>query len=129
MEPSPIANRLGLAGVVFLTAAFALSMMPVLIAPLTAEADVAAVRDDSGDNAVVAQEDDDDDDDDDDDTDTGTGDSGSRSIGSHSGNTRSGTTRGTGKSRSVSNSSGKSRNTKTGTTRGTGKSRSVSNSS
>jgi hypothetical protein len=134
MEPTPLANRLGLIGVVILTATFALTMMPVLIAPLTAEADVTAVRDDSGNDAVVAVGDDDDGDDDGDDTgtntpNTGTGDSGSRSIGSHSGNTRSGTTRGTGKSRSVSNSSGKSRVTKTGTTRGTGKSKSVSNSS
>ena len=126
MEATPMANRLGLAAVVCLLAAFVLTTMPVLIAPATADADVTAVRDDDArDAATVA----DDDDDDDDDTDTGTGDSGSRSIGSHSGNTATGTTRGTGISRSVSNSSDNSRDTKTGTTRGTGKSRSVSNSS
>jgi hypothetical protein len=126
MEPTVLANRIGLAGVVCLLAAFVLSAVTVLLAPTPAGAEVVAVRDDDArDVAVVAGDDDDDDDDEmTDDTD-----SGSRSIGSHSRNTRTGTTNGTGVSRSISNSSDSSRNTKTGTTRGTGKSRSVSNSS
>ncbi len=60
---------------------------------------------------------------------SGSRNSGSRSIGSHSANTATGTTNNTGVSKTVSNSSGKSKNTATGTTRGTGASKSVSNSS
>jgi hypothetical protein len=126
MEPTPIANRLGMATLLCLLAAFVLSTMPVLLTPAAADADITGVRDDDGRDVATVADDDDDDDDDNTDSDS---DSGSRSIGSRSGNTATGTTRGTGKSRSVSNSSDKSRDTHTGTTRGTGKSRSVSNSS
>jgi hypothetical protein len=126
MEPSRTTSNLGIAAVVCLIAAFTLSALGVLIAPAFAGGDLAAVRDDDAQElAVVAQ----DPDDDDDDETTRSTRSGSRSIGSNSRNTRTGTTNGTGISRTVSNSSSRSHNTKTGTTRGTGPSRSVSNSS
>jgi hypothetical protein len=126
MEPTPALNRIGLAAIACMIAALALSGL-LIVLPAAANGDLAAVRDDDG-KAVVAQEDDDDDDDDDTETPTRTR-SGSRSIGSNSGNTRTGTTRGTGPSRTVSDTSDRSKNTRTGTTRGTGPSRSVSNSS
>jgi hypothetical protein len=135
MEPSRTTSNLGVAAVVCLIAAFALSALGMLIAPAFAEGDLAAVRDDDAQELAVVEQDPDDDDDDDgdddDDDDDATKDtrSGSRSIGSHSRDTRTGTTNGTGISRTVSNSSSRSRDTKTGTTRGTGPSRSVSNSS
>jgi hypothetical protein len=140
LQPSRLASRLGAAAVVLLIAAFALSAMAVLLAPSGADAQLAGKRDDDG-RQLVAVEDDEDDDDEPlarKGTATGnsrnsansrSGNSGSRSIGSHSGNTRTGTTKGTGVSRSVSNSSPASADTRTGTTRGTGPSRSVSNSS
>jgi hypothetical protein len=127
MQPSPIANRLGIGAVLLLIGAFVLSAMFVFLAPLGADAQVAGKRDD--DVREVAFISDDDDDDDATGNSRGGTNSGSRSIGSNSANTRTGTTRGTGVSRSVSNSSDRSANTRTGTTRGTGPSRSVSNSS
>ncbi len=128
MEPSRTSSNLGIAAVLCLIAAFTLSALGVLIAPAFAGGDLSAVRDDDAQDLAVVAQDPDDDDDDDDETTRATR-SGSRSIGSQSRNTRTGTTNGTGISRTVSNSSTRSRDTKTGTTRGTGPSRSVSNSS
>ena len=131
MESTGMVNRLGLAAVVCLLAAFVLSTMPVWVASASsASGDVSGVRDDNArDVAAVSDDDDDDDDDDTDDGNSGDSNSGSRSYGSRSGGTGTGTTRGTGVSKSISNSSGASKNTATGMTRGTGQSRSVSNSS
>jgi hypothetical protein len=126
VEPSRTANNVGLGVVMCLLAAFTLTALGTIIAPAFASGDLAAVRDDDPQQLVAVSQDPDDDDDD---ATTRATRSGSRSIGSHSGDTRTGTTRGTGISRSVSNSSTRSRNTKTGTTRGTGASRSISNSS
>jgi hypothetical protein len=128
MEPSRTANRLGVSLVGCLLAAFTLTALGVFLAPAFGAGDLSAVRDDDARQLVAVQDPDDDDDDDDDEPTTRTR-SGSRSIGSHSGDTPTGTTNGTGISRSVSDSGDRSKNTKTGTTRGTGPSRSVSNSS
>jgi len=115
-------DRIGIAAVLLLVAAFLLGTMAPLMS--SAGADLTGKRDDDS-RELVAVEDDDDDDD-------ALG-KGSRSGGdtsrSHSANTKTGTTKGTGPSKTVSNSSDRSANTKTGTTRGTGPSRSVSNSS
>jgi len=127
MEPTETGNRIGVGLVLMLVAAFALTAMFTLLAPIGAGAEVSGKRDD--DVREVAFVSDDDDDDDGTNDNSGASNSGSKSIGSNSGNTRTGTTRGTGVSRSVSNSSDKSKNTRTGTTRGTGPSKSVSNSS
>ena len=132
MEPTPIANRVGIAAILCLIAALALTGLMITL-PSSAEGEIAAVRDDDGKSVAAVQDDDDDDDEGDTESRTRTRsvsrDSGSRSIGSNSAVTRTGTTRGTGVSRTVSNSRDRSANTRTGTTRGTGPSRSVSNSS
>lgn len=130
MEPSSIANRIGIGAVLLLLAAFMLGTMSVFLAPAGADSQVTGNRDDDvREVAYVSDDDDDDDGNSNGNSNSATGNSGSRSIGSNSANTKTGTTRGTGISRSVSNSSGKSADTRTGTTRGTGPSRSVSNSS
>ena len=135
-------DRAGIAAVILLLAAFVLGAMTPLATTAGADDSVSATRDDDSRELVGVE----DDDDDDDGTDGGAGtnggsngslegdtrsdsNSGEPSIGTNSANTKTGSTRGTGVSKSVSNSSGKSKNTKTGTTRGTGKSKSVSNSS
>lgn len=129
-------DKLIVAAVAVLIAAFTLGALGPMVSQAIGD-DVTGKRDD---DAVEVEAIDDDDDDDDrfnragtrtGDTSgrAGSGDSGSRSIGSNSANTRTGTTRGTGVSKTVSNTGDKSRNTKTGTTRGTGPSKSVSNSS
>jgi hypothetical protein len=125
MEPTSLGNRIGVGVVLMLVAAFALSAMFALLAPIGAGADVSGKRDEDVREVAYVS----DDDDDDDDNGNSATNSGSRSIGSRSGNTATGTTQGTGVSRSVSNSSDASRDTHTGTTQGTGPSRSVSNSS
>ena len=128
-------DRIIIAAVAVLIGAFTLGALGPLVTPASGD-DVAGKRDDDAVEVVPVDEEDDEDDrfaragdSSGGDTSRGTGDSGSRSIGSRSGNTKTGTTNNTGKSKSVSNSSGASKNTATGTTRGTGKSASVSNSS
>jgi hypothetical protein len=139
-------DRIIVAAVAVLIGAFTLGALGPLVTEASGD-DVSGKRDDDGVEVALVDEEDDDADGDplardnsrsrggDDSRGDNTGkskasrNSGSRSIGSNSGNTRTGTTNGTGKSRSVSNSSGASKNTATGTTRGTGKSASVSNSS
>ncbi len=123
-DESALWNRISIVALTLMAAAF----MFAVISPVFASADdVAGVRDDDqGD--LISNEDDDDDDQGDDDQ--GTDGTGQPSIGSQSANTATGTTKGTGVSNSVSNSSDKSANTATGTTQGTGASNnSVSNSS
>ena len=127
-------DRLGIAAVVLLIAAFTFGAMSALATAANAGDELSGKRDDDA-RELVAVGDDDDDDGDSNGTNgstgsKGSGDSGSRSIGSNSANTRTGTTNGTGVSRSASNSSDRSKNTQTGTTQGTGGSRaSISNSS
>ena len=138
MYPSRPASRVGAAAVVLLIAALVLGTMWVFLAPAGADAQLAGKRDDDG-RELVAVEDDDDDDHDPlarrgasitgNGANGGTGNSGEPSIGTNSANTATGTTQGTGPSRTVSNSSDRSANTATGTTQGTGPSRTVSNSS
>jgi hypothetical protein len=124
MEPASVLwNRIGFVGVLFLLVAFVLGFMgPTLT---SAGADELVGKRDDGVHELVAGGDDEDDDD----GDGATEGTGEPSIGSNSGNTATGTTKGTGKSHSVSDTSEQSKNTKTGTTKGTGPSHSVSNSS
>jgi hypothetical protein len=132
-------DRIIVTAVAVLIGAFTLGALGPLVTQANA-GDVNGVRDDDAVEVALIDDEDDDGDDplardgsrsrgDDTSRSKASRNSGSRSIGSNSGNTRTGTTNGTGKSRSVSNSSGASKNTATGTTRGTGKSASVSNSS
>jgi hypothetical protein len=135
-------DRAGIAAVILLVACLALSAMTPLVSSAGAEDSIAGTRDDGAPEVIAVGDDDDDDDDDGTNDDTNGGDngtaegdtrgdsnSGSASIGTNSANTNTGSTRGTGVSRSVSNSRDRRANTATGTTRGTGKSNSVSNSS
>lgn len=128
-------DKLIVAAVALLIAAFTLGAAGPLITQASGD-DVTGNRDDVATEVDVADEEDDDDAfgrDGTDDARSGgsraSGDSGSRSIGSRSANTRTGTTGGTGVSKTVSESRNASRNTATGTTRGTGASKTVSNSS
>lgn len=129
-------DRVGITAVALLIVAFLFGGMTPLLTSAGAGDSITGTRDDDG-RELVAVEDDDDDDDDDEplarnasnSRSRAGSNSGQRSIGSRSANTRTGSTQGTGKSRSISNSRDRSRNTRTGTTRGTGKSRSISNSS
>jgi hypothetical protein len=128
-------DRIVVAAVAVLIGAFTLGALGPLVTEASGD-NVNGVRDDDARDVVLIDEEDDDGDDpfarggDTGDTSgKASRNSGSRSIGSNSGNTKTGTTNGTGKSKSVSNSAGASKNTATGTTRGTGKSASVSNSS
>jgi len=108
-------DRIGISAVVLLLAAFVLSMVGPLVSSVGAEDRVAGNRDDKAVEVVAVE-----DDDDDDGRDRSGG--GSNSSGGNSGaadnsknsksaNTRTGTTRGTGPSNSVSNSSSRSANT------------------
>jgi hypothetical protein len=125
MESTDTGNRIGVGFVLMLVAAFALTTMFALLAPIGAGAEVSGKRDEDVREVAFVSDDDDDNDNDS----AGKSHSGDPSIGSNSGNTKTGTTQGTGVSRSVSNSSDKSKDTRTGTTQGTGPSKSVSNSS
>ena len=89
-------DRIIVAGVSLLIAAFAFGAMSVLVTPALAD-DTAGKRDDDAFELVAKDDDDDDDDTDGGDTPTGDGDSNS--------NSKTGTTRGTGKSNSKSNTS------------------------
>jgi hypothetical protein len=141
IEPSPIANRIGIVAVVLLIAAFVLGTMWVFLAPAGADAQLTANRDDdAGDVVLVSDEDDGgggSGDDGDNGNPTGNGNptangtgTGEPSIGTHSANTHTGTTAGTGISQTVSNTNDdRSANTHTGTTQGTGPSQTVSNTS
>jgi hypothetical protein len=95
MPGSTTVDRIIVAAVSFLIAAFAFAAMSVLVAPAMAD-DTAGVRDDDS-FELVAKDDDDDDDDTATDGGAGAGDSNS--------NSKTGTTRGTGKSNSKSNTS------------------------
>src|SRR5919106_145592 len=109
-------DRVGIAAVVLMLGALVVTAMTPLASSAGAEDSIAGTRDDSPPEVVAVGDDDDDDDDD-------------GGTGSNSGGTGTGTTHGTGVSKTVSNSSDRSAHTATGTTRGTGKSNSVSNSS
>jgi hypothetical protein len=138
MPGATTVDRIIVVAVMVLIGAFTLGALGPLVTQASGD-NVNGVRDDDAPDVVLIDEEDGDGDDPlargetgskgDDTSRKASRNSGSRSIGSNSGNTRTGTTNGTGKSRSVSNSSGASKNTATGTTRGTGKSKSVSNSS
>jgi len=127
-------DRIIVAAVAVLIAAFTLGSLGPLVSPASGD-EVAGTRDDDAAEIEALEETDDDGDpfargDSNSGGDNSrSGNSGSRSIGSNSANTRSGTTRGTGVSKTVSDSGDNSKNTKTGTTRGTGPSNTVSNSS
>ena len=115
-------DRIGPAFVAMLLAAFMLTLLSPMIASAGAD-ELSATRDDGSGELLASEEEDDDEDDD-----PGS-ESGQASIGSFSGNTATGTTAGTGLSKSVSESGDASAQTATGSTRGTGASQSVSNSS
>jgi hypothetical protein len=91
-------DRIIVAAVSLLIAAFALGAMSVLVTPALAD-DTAGMRDDDSFELVAKG----DDDDDDDDGDTGT--NGGSGAGDSNSNSKTGTTRGTGKSNSKSNTS------------------------
>jgi hypothetical protein len=92
-------DRIIVAAVSFLIAAFTLGALSVLVTPALAD-DRAGVRDDDSFELVAKGEDDDDDDGG---TDTGT--NGGAGAGDSNSNSKTGTTRGTGQSSSKSNSS------------------------
>jgi hypothetical protein len=129
-QPEPrLWDLIGIGAVALLLVAFLFGAMSPLVSSAGAEDAFAGKRDDDARELVAVEDDDDDDDVNDKASRSGnsrSGDSGSRS--------RTGTTRGTGKSNSRSNT-GQTRSrhtnsrTGTGTTKGTGQSRSRSNSS
>lgn len=99
MPGSTTYDRIIVAAVSFLIAAFALAAMSALVAPAMAD-ETAGVRDDDSFELVAKGEDDDDDD-----TGTGTGTNGGAGAADSNSNSKTGTTRGTGKSNSKSNTS------------------------
>jgi hypothetical protein len=122
-------DRIGIGALALLLIAFLVGTMAPLMS--SAGAEIAGNRDD-GSGELVAVEDDDDDDDlakgsnSGNSSHSGNGNSNSKS---NSANTPTGTTKGTGDSKSVTNSSSRSANTKTGTTNTGASRKSVSNSS
>ncbi|MEK6273184.1 MAG: hypothetical protein AABM42_11145 [Actinomycetota bacterium] len=126
---STLWNRIGIVALTLMAAAFLFAVISPVVSSAGADDSVAGLREDGSGNLIASEDDDDDDDQGSDDT-AGSDGTGQPSLGSNSGNTATGTTRGTGVSHSVSDSGDSaSANTATGTTRGTGPSHSVSNSS
>ena len=126
---SPLWNRIAIVALALMAAAYLFAAISPAVSSAGAD-DQLALREDGSGDMVASKDDDGDGDDDGDDTEQGSDGTGQRSIGSHSANTHTGTTHGTGVSHSVSDSGNSaSANTGTGTTHGTGQSHSVSNSS